>query len=202
MPHDWLKSSVSGGVNVNSQHDASIQGDVVGRDKIVSITVKAPSAEGITCPLDNHGDMIQKVSAVISGSPITGLAYKLTLPSEPHPTSNVFAWIFIVCFAVSPFMWCAVLGINLFGNGLDYSLVYLIDFGLLITAIAIIIIGGRDVINKKPQQKADYEAKHAKWVRARTAWEKCYYCHRHDIVFLAGEPDTASPNNLYAFLSK
>ena len=37
--------NVSGGVNANTQGDSSIQGDVVGRDKIVNISVQATYTE-------------------------------------------------------------------------------------------------------------------------------------------------------------
>jgi len=39
-------------------------------------------------------------------------------------------------------------------------------------------------------------ALHDKWEIAYKRWEKCYYCHRDDVVFIPGESGYIRPSEL------
>jgi hypothetical protein len=188
--------NVSGGVNLNTQGDASIQGDVVGRDKIVNISVQAAYAEGtILCPVDKHIDMVQKVSAIVSSTSGNSLTQKLSLPPEPTMPSYLFealVYVAVSCVAFAIFF-AFVVRTDVCGwiFGIGTAILYFI---------------GARAFNKsqnkqRKQDQIDFDKNRQQWPEIKAIWEKTYYCHKHDVAFIAGQTQTATPDKFYSFLS-
>jgi hypothetical protein len=194
---------VSGGVNVNSQRDTAVQGDIVGRDKI-SINVVTPSAGGVTCPIDHHPDMIQKVSAIMAESQASLLSRQLMLPAEPTLPSHLggasVASVGSMAVGIGTFLfvgWLLMGGKMITAEQLIISLVV----AVIVYFITLSLTTKMLVSDKRSQDKANYETQHLKWGKMKDLWSKSYYCRRHDVVFIVGQQETTAPDRFHSFLS-
>lgn len=67
-------------------------------------------------------------------------------------------------------------------------------------AIAFLVAQYAIILPKRPAHKAEFVARHAAWTKAKAKWDRCYYCYRHNVVFVPGEEATASPEQMQSFL--
>ena len=51
---------------------------------------------------------------------------------------------------------------------------------------------------KNQADNKEYEAKMKIYQNAKSTWEKLYYCHKHDIVFMSGSKKHAPVNDAWA----
>lgn len=62
---------------------------------------------------------------------------------------------------------------------------------VLLIGLVIIDLTTRPYVKKMKEKKKKLEEEsangHQRWVQAREAWNRLYYCNLHDIVFLPGE---------------
>jgi hypothetical protein len=207
----------------------------------------------IVCPLGDHNDMIQKVSAIIIGQTyhVQGtttqtqvytdsegkirsytedvplkqtrrsiLAEQLNcLPEEPKlkPPQDFISGLIIVSYLwIVPFVAFGVIGmcglpVYVISDAPDTTFFTRILGGLLFAAIEIAGIAyvfftwrflKRRSENETLKQKPEFESRLNKWRKAKNKWEQSYYCHRHDIVFVPENSDSAPTSSFLAFLER
>jgi hypothetical protein len=148
------------------------------------------------CPSCKLIDKAQKVSAIVSGG-ATNLAQRLSLPSAPSVVRP--GGCSTVLLIVSVVLAIILLGIaSSTSRGVPfYQSNWNIAIGVLIFA-AIVVIHRIWVTRSAVQQ----EQALAKWNQMRSRWDKLYYCHRCDIVYVDGESTHAPPENMLSVLSR
>ncbi|HLY31439.1 MAG TPA: hypothetical protein VKQ36_10440 [Ktedonobacterales bacterium] len=165
----------------------------------------------IVCPIDGRDDTIAKVSAVYrAGVPSEGgmkgfsidtggtldIAFRakgrqtalnrlLAPPEPPHRiTKSIgFLWLTTVMFfAGALIIWLTPAHPMPPDKELQTALPFLLITGIpgmvaLLVSFALFI-----------WQQVTYSANYAKWRRAKERWNMMYYCAKHDVVFVPGEP--------------
>ena len=153
-----------------------------------------------------------------TGTQVSSLAQKLTRPPEPNPPSpftDSLARLVVLFSAggLGKVLWLA--GMVLYYPFLEWwnrrirewwnlpVEEILIVIGLVILSPAVIGYAWyllRRYKPRLPQLQADYEENHAEWEKAMRRWDRCYYCHRHDVVFELGRNETSPPDGFQKFL--
>jgi hypothetical protein len=134
----------------------------------------------VICPLDSHSNGLQRLSSLPAATPAI-LMQQLSLRPPPEPPARMA----IGCAAIFQLLLWASLSYYLLTRLMENrSMGMLVLFsGILVVALTSQIIIYR---RKRAREKAafeEYARQSADWKAARTAWERLYYCPRHDIIF-------------------
>jgi hypothetical protein len=148
----------------------------------------------IRCPKCNKDDLVRKVSAVVAAGKITGGVVPLETPlskdlSPPDSPTYQSPWGPGTIIGLAVLFLFACSGLHfVFDASTPNPLSYLIVTILFFLGPAAWIIWAK--LKTAPLRKAAYAARYARWQSAHAQWEKLYFCHRDDGVFL---PDGRSP---------
>ncbi len=161
----------------------------------------------IVCPIDKKDDVIQRISAVVSGGISSGsfsapsgdtpgythisgtatskLAPMLDLPPGAKKKNGIVWWMYIFLFYGCILIFTAIV----IGEGEVSVITFIIGAGLLYLVF----------MNKKSRE-AEY--KKPQWILYKTQWDKLYYCHRHGIVFDPETGQSCEPSQINSFINK
>jgi len=158
-------------------------------------------------------DKVAKV-AVIHEAEASELAQRLKPPDPPLPLTRDNSAVLILVTGIG----ILILGICLFvgfstgetaapavANKIPPAIVSALKFGSVpsVFGIGFIVLGY--FLRKKSQERirieqAELTIECQRWQKARSRWEKLYYCERDDIVFVPGEMTSASVANMNTYL--
>lgn len=198
-----------------------------------------------TCPIENHDDMVQKVSAIVSGqtfsvtvmtqesytytdsegrtrvrtrtvpregTQVSRLAQKLAPPLEPSEPSKLGDYMTWLACVLAPFeIWgCISMFLGSYaqvprnrplgGSSMHPTAMFIIVVGFIACIFAVPFILRLFYKPKFPKLETEYQAKYADWLQVKSKWDNCYYCHRHDVVFVAGSTEASPPDDFQSFL--
>jgi hypothetical protein len=160
------------------------------------------------CPQCHRIDQVQKVSALVSGGTLFGtassgasvytassLAQHLSLPEAPQVIRpGKGSAVLLVISGVLAFI---LLGIaSSTSRGLPYYQSNW-NFAIGVIAFTAIVFFSRFSAQRKAQQQ---EQALAKWHQMRERWDRAYYCHRCDIVYIDGEPRYVPARDFHTLL--
>lgn len=159
-------------------------------------------ADGPSCPIDSHKDVILKVSAITksqvftapenfqSENPITyksKLALQLQYPPKPIFPYAIFRTRIGLMFGIIAL---ALVFACVGGSLISFPSV-MIDMPVFIILLVLglflsIPVTNRVIAPALSRAESEYQDRQKKWEIARKKWENSYYCQRHDIAFIEG----------------
>ena len=160
------------------------------------------------CPSCHQIDQVQKVSAIVSGGTIQGisstgasvytastLAQRLSLPTAPSVVRT--GGCSTILLILSGGLGIILLGIaSSTSRGVPYyQSNWNIAIGVLVFAAIVLIY--RLAVTRSGAQD---EKALAKWSQMRARWDKLYYCHRCDVIYIKDEQKYASSANMFSLL--
>ncbi len=194
----------------NSPYDCPLCGDAMNAQKVTAIvssgtskgsqqsTTQGSSGYYSASSGKKVGDGYSSSTTRTSSHSQSNLAAKLSLPNPPQkPPSHTWTpgcWpMGIVGFLVLT----VVLQIT------DESFLWTIILtpiitGLIMWGIGAVVNSINDSDAKNQADNKEYEAKMKIYQNAKSTWEKLYYCHKHDIVFMSGSKKHAPVNDAWA----
>ncbi|MHA1267993.1 MAG: hypothetical protein ACTSRS_22415 [Candidatus Helarchaeota archaeon] len=159
------------------------------------------------------------IEPILDGKSEIYLTNSLSLPKlyirvveGVYPDDYSIAGVGILIFMISLFFLCLTFG-KIDGPTVPIFLISCIG---IVISILMIKIGKkrkktkieenklRKINNAKKMNEWQIAANalHDNWEIAYIRWEKCYYCHRDDVVFIPGESNVVSPSGFVEYLFK
>ena len=167
----------------------------------------------IVCPVDKKDDVIQRVSAVVSGGISSGnfsapttdtpgythmsgtatskLAQMLDLPPSAKKKNGIIWWMYILLFYGCVFVFVGLVT-------LDFQ--HIEEIGTSI--ISFIVGAGLLYLVRRNKKSRESEYLKPQWVAYKNQWDSLYYCHRHGIVFDPETEQSCEPSQLENFVNK
>lgn len=176
----------------------------------------------LACPVCNRDDRVMKVSSIVSGGtheisgggyttqtyvdskgktrydshyvPMSGtqqsaLAGQLSPPPKPETGWNTCGLI-----VLASGVWFGIWAMLLFGFTSGNAIPGLVLIGIGITVYVLTEMSRQGKVNQIEQVEVP------KWEKAIQRWNKLYYCHRDDVLFVPEEGIAISKSQMYQYL--
>lgn len=152
-------------------------------------------------------DNVQKVSAIISGGTTHGssssgyitstqsnLAQRLSLPSQPEAARPGGGSALLVIAGI-----IAIFVVLVGYNPLRMNYTLLISMILALVIGVSFFVSRRSVYQRIEQQN---QILAAKWNDIRNRWNRLFYCHRCDVIYVDGETDYVPVGDMMSLLAR
>lgn len=189
--------------------DCPLCGDGSQVQKVSAIVASGTSKTNETTDIKGTTKVVSSYSGKkIAESESTGTAYTnsihqnelakyLSKPREPQKPSSV-AWfpgcwtMAILAVAVYFFVSRIVdeLPARIFDNDIALIAAGIVLFGLVFWGLMKLVNSLKKSDEKDRKANQDYENRLADYKAGLPVWDKLYYCHKHDVVFIPGSKDS------------
>jgi hypothetical protein len=124
-------------------------------------------------------------------------------PSEPKfSESNLLLWVLITVVLCLIIGCLSTMGGQSASDDITFGLIVIGLLGITIIGLWVFIFNDKTTDKSKKDEKEkkilEYQIALKRFLKAKEIWEKLYYCHKHDIVFIEGKDKYETVNKTWA----